>query len=920
MARAILLIAVAALGAAPDGEPKPGPKADPARIEFFEAKVRPVLAANCVGCHGPDKQKAGLRLDSRAAILQGGDSGPAVQPGEPEQSLLVEVIRYNDEPRMPPKARLKDVEIAALTRWVADGLPWPDAGPAPRPTTAAATATVTAEDRSFWSFRPVRDVPPPAVRDGHWPKSDIDRFILAKLEEKGLQPVGPADKRTLIRRATFDLTGLPPSSAEIDAFLGDDSPDAFARVVDRLLASPHYGERWGRHWLDVARYGEDQAHTFEARLYPDGWRYRDWVVRAFNDDMPYDRFVTDQVAGDLIDGPGRDDRLAALGFFALGPVYYGKAVFDEYDDRVDTLCRGFLGLTVACARCHDHKYDPIPQKDYYSLAGVFSSTTYREYPHAPPEVVERYDRAQEAIKAKTGELAAFLRAESARWSEAATADTAKYMVASWSLVNRRRAHPKLATAEFAKGEGVEALFLDRWVKFLFPEKDADRPHLARWRAVIAGQDKAKDLSGDESAKAEVAEAARAFQDYVRATISLRDALKAQGAAATANAAGDEKQDSKALELPGPEATLLRELVAEQGVFGLARNDVERRLPAEAKAALKSRRDELNRLKKEMPPKYPVVHSLAEGPSPANMRVHIRGNPSTLGDEAPRRFLAILSADGTKPFTRGSGRLELAEAIASKDNPLTARVLVNRVWAHHFGRGLVGTPSNFGRLGEQPTHPELLDHLAARFVASGWSIKTLHRMILLSATYQLAVAADSKAEEVDPDNRLLWRANRRRLEVESWRDAMLAVSGELDRTIGGPPAPLTSAENRRRTLYAAISRHNLDGLLRLFDFPDPNLTSDKRAVTTVPLQQLFVLNSPFMERQARALVARLASDPAATDEDRIRRAFPLLFGRPATDDEVRLGLSFLAAPEAGRPSRWEQYAQALLAANEFLYLD
>jgi hypothetical protein len=326
------------------------------------------------------------------------------------------------------------------------------------------------------------------------------------------------------------------------------------------------------------------------------------------------------------------------------------------------------------------------------------------------------------------------------------------------------------------------------------------------------------------------------------------------------------------------------------------------------------------LKKDLPPKYPVVHSLAEGPNPTNMRVHIRGNPATLGDEAPRRFLAVLSADGTRSFTNGSGRLELAEAIASKDNPLTARVLVNRVWAHHFGRGLVGTPSNFGRLGERPTHPELLDHLAARFVASGWSIKALHRMILLSATYQLAVAADSKAEEIDPDNTLLWRANRRRLEVESWRDAMLAVSGELDRTIGGPPAPLASPENRRRTLYASISRHNLDGLLRLFDFPDPNLTSDKRPVTTVPLQQLFVLNSPFMERQARALDARLTSEPAATVEDRVRRAYVLLYGRPATEEEVRLGLAFLAAPEAERPARWEQYAQALLAANEFIYLD
>jgi hypothetical protein len=581
--------------------------------------------------------------------------------------------------------------------------------------------TVTAKDRQFWSFRPVREPAVPRVKDAAWPKSPIDRFVLAKLEEKGLHPVGPADKRALIRRATFDLIGLPPTPAEVDAFLADESPDAFAKVVDRLLASPHYGERWGRHWLDVARYGEDQAHTFQSRKYPDGWRYRDWVVKAFNDDLPFDRFVREQIAGDLLDGPDRAAGLAATGFFALGPVYYGRATADELDDRVDTLTRGFLGLTVACARCHDHKFDPIPQADYYSLAGVFSSTGYKEY------VVTADGVDPKAVSDPTDKMA---------------------------------------------------------------------------------RDKAKE------------------------------------------------------------------------------------------------------------PRKPVVHALAEGPNPANMRVHLRGNPATLGDEAPRRPLRVLAGDDPPPFTAGSGRLELAKTIASKDNPLTARVFVNRVWMHHFGRGIVGTPSNFGTLGERPTHPELLDYLAARFVAEGWSVKKLHRAIMLSATYQLGSKHDEANARVDGDNQYLWRMNRRRLEVEPWRDAMLAVAGNLDRTPGGPSADLSKPDNVRRTLYGAVSRHNLDPVLRLFDFPDPNLTADRRPVTSVPLQQLFVLNSDFMARQSKALAARVTA--TGTDEAvRIRTAFRLLYGRPPTAREVELGTAFLAA---GGDGAWEKYAQVLLSANEFAFVD
>jgi len=698
----------------------------PAQAEFFEKTIRPILATSCLDCHGSAKQKGGLRLDSREAILRGGDTGPAAVPGNPRDSLLVKAVNHKDDLRMPPRGDLKANQIEALSVWIKQGLPWPKADVAVvRPAPPGKDFVLSDKDRAFWSFQPIRNPPVPVVRDSAAVKDPIDYFVQAAREAKGVRSAGAADKRTLLRRVTFDLIGLPPTPEEVNAFLVDNSPDAFAKVVDRLLASPAYGERWARHFLDVARYGEDQAHTFQARLYPNGYRYRDWLIKAFNDDLAYDRFVKEQLAADLLPEPNRKENLAALGFFALGPVYYGDPKrLDQLDDRLDTLARGFLGLTVACARCHDHKFDPIPTRDYYSLAGVFASTEYVEVPLVSPEEVE----------------------------------TAK-----------------------------------------------------------------KKLTADEK-------------------------------------------------------------------------------------------------KKKVPPNYPFVHALKEG-FPDTMRVHIRGNPDTLGEEAPRRFLAIL---GGQPFTKGSGRLELAEAIASKDNPLTARVLVNRIWQHHFGKGLVRTPNNFGALGERPTHPELLDHLASRFIAGGWSIKQLHRAIVLSNTYQQSSHGDAHNLEIDPENRLLWRMNRQRLEVEPWRDAMLAVSSTLDHTIGGPSLDLFAADNSRRTLYGRVSRHELNSLLRLFDFPDPNLTAGDRTVTTVPLQQLFVLNSEFMVRNARALATRLAASLDKDDAARIRMAFVLLYGRPVTDRELQLGLTFLRGAPAGSAqgslTRWEQYAQVLLSTSEFLYVD
>ncbi len=769
---AILPMIVTAGDASPGGS-----KLDPAAVEFFEAKVRPVLATHCLGCHGPEKSKAGLRLDARDSMIKGGESGPVVVPGKPDESALIEAVRDEGDVQMPPKGKLKSAEIAALTDWVKRGAHWPAprAGVTPSPLATEAVSAPSAEvvkrAQSLWSFQPVGNPAPPEVQDLDWSQSPIDRFILARLETVGLSPSPRAEKAALIRRVTFDVLGLPPSPEEIAAFVRDDAPDAYGRLVDRLLASPHYGERWGRFWLDVARYGEDQAHSFQPRLYPHGFRYRDWLIRAFNRDLPYDRFILEQIAGDQLDGPEAErlDRLAALGFFACGPVYYGdRNKLDQYADRIDTLTRGFLGLTVACARCHDHKYDPIPTTDYYALEGVFASTDYLEVPTVPKEQVEAYSKSEAAIAAK-----------------------------------------------------------DKQIKGLAKEKDQ-----------VAAKAKAKALWA-----------------------------------------------------------------------------------------------ELAELKKKAPPKYPVIHTLTDASRPTDMPVLARGNPATPGAKVPRRFLTALGGDRSA-FRQGSGRLELAHAIAGSDNPLTARVMVNRVWQHHFGRGLVATDSNFGTLGERPSHPELLDWLSRRFIACGWSIKALHREILLSATYQQSSRFDSQGLAKDPGNVLLWRMNRRRLDVESWRDAMLTVAGRLDPAIGGPSVSLDAPGNRRRTAYAAISRHDLAWMLRLFDFPDPNITSGNRVETTVPLQQLFVLNSEFMVGAARAVAGRLraGSTPKTAHDDAqgIRRAYLLLYGRTATDREVELGLAYLRAPEPATAdphsktstdlSRWECYTQALLAANEFLFVD
>jgi cytochrome c553/mono/diheme cytochrome c family protein len=918
--------------------------------EFFEKRIRPVLATSCHSCH-TGSALGGLRVDSREGLLTGGKSGPAIVPGKPEESLLIRAVQQVDEKlKMPMGGKLKDQEIADLVEWVKAGALWPQSKvshPA-----ASGEAVISAERRKFWSFQPIQKPALPPVQDSRWVKSPIDQFILSRLEAQGLAPVKPADKRTLIRRASLDLTGLPPTPQEVEAFLKDSSPTAFGTVVDRLLASPHYGERWGRYWLDVARYAEDDVRGGSPKgreVYPNAWRYRDWVIKAFNRDMPYDAFVKAQIAGDLLErqANARVDpafRLAAgTGFLGVGVWIYDNAPppegrSNERDDRIDTLTRGLLGLTVACARCHDHKYDPITTKDYYALAGVFASTEYAEYPLVAESEVYEFKKKEKQLKAHEAALNQFIETQSTQLGEILARKTAQYMIGAWTVLGPRKVEVKRA----AEAGNLDEETLERWVRYLeVPKKD--HPYLKGWNDLLARVGTAE----------EARKVAEEFQDVILTTIAEKKGVDEENQPIMAQAKLRRSPPEVLLPnrfvtyedyCPGCSDTIRgversklllwqdlfveREKPSEEpskksaGVLlykGEKGEQLERFLSGEWKSHLLEMRAELERLKKEQPAHYPYVHGAGETSHPGNVKLNIRGNPSNLGEEVPRRFLTVLSSGEPEPFRQGSGRLELAEVVAN--HPLAARVMVNRIWYHHFGRGIVATPSNFGQLGEQPTHPELLEYLADRFIANKYSMKALHREIMLSATYQSSSEFSQDSFKKDPDNRLCWRANHRRLDAEAMRDSLLFVAGTLDPALGGPSAELTD-DNRRRTVYTAISRFKPSVRLSTFDFPDARATSEKRNVTNVPLQRLFFLNSNFVWSQAEQFAKRMA-EGGGDDAARIKRAYRYLYAREASDSEVRLGIEFLE--EAGSSAKeaapaWQQYAQVLLTANEFLFVD
>jgi mono/diheme cytochrome c family protein len=927
-----LALQVGSEASGPNFQPPPAQAGSP---EFFEASVRPVLAANCYDCHA-DERMGGLRLDSREAMLKGGRSGPALVPGDPDKSLMIQAVRQTGEKlKMPKGGRLRPDEIEALTDWVRAGAPWFNASASATTSAAAAPAENTApanvaspsppayiikpEQRAFWSFQPLSKAPVPAVSHTAWAKSDIDRFILARLEKEGLAPVRAADKRTLIRRATLDLTGLPPTPDEIDAFEADTAPDAFAKVVDRLLASPRYGEAWGRMWLDVARYGEDDYRSLDPKgrglnPYPNAYLYRDWVIKAFNDDMPYDQFVRAQLAGDLLkDESTRARTLPALGFLGLGPWYYDNGAVevtraDERHDRVDVVSRGFLGLTVGCARCHDHKYDAIPTSDYYSLAGVFLNTSYKEYPLAPKEVVEEYNQQDKKIEKKEKLLEEFTRIESTQLAETLALQASKYMAAAWKVTGE----PKEDVAKVVDAEKLDYELFDRWIKFL-AKPPRFYPYLTKWQEMIK--------SGGSAAEAK--KLADEFQALLLDVMFEKKEIKEENDIIIAKAlTGTKKKEPGKLpsdfvtnddfcpncglelkSLPVERNSLwtdvfMRDLQEgydpaqafdslKPGLLVFRKWGLERQLSADRRRYVEALRSDLEALRKAQPPKYPFVHGVGDVDKPVNLKVSRRGSPYNLGPETPRHFLSVLSEGEPAVFAHGSGRLELADAILR--TPLAMRVIVNRVWKQHFGTGLVDTPSNFGVAGERPTHPELLDYLAQRFIDQKQSIKALHRDIMLSAVYQSSAENNAANFERDSGNRLYWRVDRRRMTAEQVRDSLLFVAGALDTKMGGPSIPLAPQVDRR-TVYGKVSRYKLDDYLQLFDFPSPNLSAEKRFTTSVPLQRLFFMNSDFMQQQAERIARLVEGEPDNTA--RIRKAYRLIFGRAADDKEIAAGLAFL----------------------------
>jgi len=743
--------------------------------EFFERDIRPILVEKCQSCHGEKKSQGGLRLDSREVILKGGDRGPAIVPGKPEDSLLIKAIGHADKLKMPPTGKLTAAEIEKLKRWVAEGAKWPN---------AAKTAIATGDKfqpsdahRKWWAFQPVRAIAPPNVVYKDWPRSEIDRFTLAEMEKRNISPAKQTDRRMLIRRASFDLTGLPPTPEEVEAFLKDESSDAFAKVVDRLLASSAYGQRWGRHWLDIVRYADYHDGNPKARnpvCEPlEAWRYRDWVVESLNRDLPFDKFIVHQIAGDLLTAPDGKapyaDGLIATAFLVNGAWDRGdadkeKMVSDMVDDQIDTIGKAFMGLTLGCSRCHDHKFDPLSQNDYYALAGIFYST-----------------RMLKELGTKGGEMT-----------------LQRIPLAPKELVAKREEQVK---------------------------------KLAEINAKITEFDKKK-MPADPMRKALI----------------------------------DEREQLQKTLLPEPPLALA---VSEGGVPGGL---------------------------------FPKIQDVP---------LHIRGSYTRLGPVVPRRMPEFFAGQ-SQPTIRGSGRLELANWIASKENLLTARVLVNRVWHWHFGTGIVRTPNNFGMLSEPPSHPELLDWLATQFLNDGWSIKKLHRRIMLSATYQQTSMVDSDHVAKDPENRWLGRFSPRRLEAEAIRDTMLRASGRLDLATGG--SATDNLNTTRRSLYVQTARWDRSNFSTLFDAANPDASEERRNVSTVAPQSLFLLNHEFVLTQAKYFAEQLARDVPSDETAKIHRAFKVLFARPASADEVALARKIIAT------SSWQEFAHVLLCANELVYLD
>ncbi|MBI1325921.1 DUF1553 domain-containing protein [bacterium] len=966
--------------------------------ELFEKSIRPLLETRCVKCHGAETSKGGLRLDSKAGWQVGGDGGPAIEPGKPAESRLLLALKGEDGmTRMPPKEPLSTAEIEAISKWIAAGAHDPRVGGPVK-----LGGTTVDEARRWWAFQPLRQPQVP----GNGQRNPIDAFLAVKLAEKGLEFAPKADRRTLIRRATYDLTGLPPKPEEVDAFLADTSPDAFAKVVDRLLSSPHYGERWGRHWLDLVRYADTAGENADFPL-PHAWRYRNWVIEAFNRDMPYDTFLKEQLAGDILAAEGPADRYAekvvATGYLAISRRFEHDSdqnMHLTYEDTIDTLGKSLMGLTIGCARCHDHKYDAITSRDYYSLYGIFASTKYAfpgcEAKPRPRDMVPLAAPAewQSTIKPHLDELAAIdarmkstaekrkahVQEAQARFEKARhvmstgeiSIDGEKSITDGQATVDVKAGEMILLSITPLKNHGADSTALDfeiaeiggsgrTWnaTKDLLnafpngnPAADSHGNADTWWLLDTRGgpglmSEFVKDLSGKaglnvwrsgETPSVFVNSSAAPVEVWTRLparTLFVHPApdgnvaigwlspitgkVNVSGKIRDAHAGGP---DGVGWVLEHFASDVREPMIAQKSVSAEARDLIARKTELEKNA-----------------PNPDYAYAVIEG-QPADARMHLRGDPKKQGDPVPRRWLEVFGGT-TVANTKGSGRKELADWIASADNPLTARVMGNRIWLHHFGKGIVPTPNDFGTRGTPPTHPDLLDWLASEFLRNGWKIKPLHRLIMLSDAYRQSADPPAESSVTDPSNSLYSHFERRRLSAEEIRDTILAVSDKLDEEPAGPhPFPpsdqwrftqhtpfATFYETSKRSIYLVQIRNRRHPFLGLFDGADPNATTPQRQTTAVPTQALFFLNDPFFHEQAAIVADRVLAEPPET---RANALFRIVLQRQPSGKDRKFAAGFLDryAPSSAKDPNpttadrqaWATLARILMASNEFLFVE
>jgi hypothetical protein len=913
----------------------------PAELELFEKNARPLFVEKCQGCHNAKLKSGGFDLSSPAAIKEAASMGIFGTAADPEKSPILKALTYDGQIKMPPQGKLPVESIAAIREWVAAGAPIPPVTPSAGDSLAgtgvrpvALRGVITDADKNFWAFKPISQAAPPAPKQKDWAVNPIDAFVLANLEKNGLKPAPPADKTTLLRRATFDLTGLPPTEKELQDFLADKSPSAFEKVVDRLLASPRYGERWGRHWLDVMRYA-DSTGSDEDHRYPHAWRYRDYVVQAFNDDMPYAQFVREQLAGDILaadpnSGVGYRG-IVATGFLALGKKALAQKDlplkrYDVVDDQIDVTSKAFLGLTVACARCHDHKFDPIATRDYYQLAAVFASTlSYAngatgdpiQTPLAAPGEFEAFKRQWGAYNAIEKRVAAIIDfdKDAQKSRDAGEKTIASSMLAAYLVYSKGE-----SAADVAASTKLDEKQLARWVDYL---KDGKGPELAKWRAATDAN--RKDI-------------AAGYQEEFRRSAYQYDQDLSWWKQAQGNFPNAGKIAGPHPQMSGEKDPFFVAIWQDGGPLYRSRDEQMASLSPEKAKQAQALLAQAAEMEKTLPTKeVPMACAVKEG-TQMLQTVFVRGDYHSAGDAVEPTAPAILQLYAPAPFAKTkSGRLELADWIVDPRNPLPSRVMANRIWQGHFGDGLVRTPDNYGRLGERPSNPELLDYLAKSFIENGWSIKKMNRMIMLSRTYQMSAVYDEATKAKDPENRLLSHFPRQRLSIEEIRDAFLAIGGDLDLTMGGTLDPgvgtdgetssgrisMNPEKTNRRSIYLPLRRSNLPTLYTLFDFGDATTPEGHRSPTTVATQALFVMNSPLVIREAKN-VADGVLRQEKQDKQRVEEIYLRVLDRRPDANEIDQGLSYLTSlrrkwSDIDEEKAWTSLTHALMASNEFMFV-